>query len=698
MATKGFLNPTIEKLSPEQANKELEKLYKEVQLHNKLYFQEDSPKIPDSEYDALVERIRHIEKLFPKIKISQNLLGKVGFEPSEKFEKVSHLQPMLSLANAFSEKDIGDFSLRVRKFLNLDKNSQLEIIAEPKIDGLSVCLRYKNGQLILGSTRGDGSNGENITKNILTIQDIPKSLKTSNPPELIEIRGEVFMKKSDFLELNKKQESVEGKIFANPRNAAAGSLRQLDPSITSKRPLNFLAYGCGNVNSKLAKSHWDLLTLIKNWGFQVSPYTKICKNNLEANDYFQEIMINRSSIPFDMDGVVYKVSKIDFQTRLGSVAKAPRWAIARKFPSEKAQTRLKKITIQVGRTGILTPVAELEPINIGGVLVSRATLHNDDEIKRKDIREGDQVLVQRAGDVIPQIVSSIPEKRSSNSTVFSFPSTCPCPLKLPIERASGEVAIKCSGGSKCPFQQVERLKHFVSRQAFDIEGLGGKNIKKLWSDGFIKSPADIFKLRRFKNKIKNLEGWGDLSFQNLEDAIEEKRTVLFDRFIYSLGIPQIGESTAKLLAKNYQNLEHLILAIKECKNTESSEFKDLSDINGIGPSIANDIIEFLLDRENLEAIQDLASELEIKDLPTKSIKSSPIKNKVIVFTGSLDSMSRSEAKEKAESLGAKVTGSISSKTDYLIVGKEAGTKEKKAKDLDIKLIDESQWLKIIKSN
>jgi len=698
MSTKEFLRSTVEKLSSDQANEELERLYKQVQLHNRLYFQEDAPKISDSEYDALVKRIQKIESLFPKIKIAKNLMDKIGFEPSEKFEKASHLQPMLSLANAFSEKDISDFGSRIRKFLNLDKNSQLEIIAEPKIDGLSVCLRYKNGKLILGSTRGDGNNGENITKNILTLRNIPKCLKTSSPPNLIEIRGEVFMKKSDFLELNTAQELLEEKIFANPRNAAAGSLRQLDPSITAKRPLSFLAYGCGSMIPELAKSHWELLSLMKSWGFEVSPYTKICKNNLEANSYFQEIMINRSSIPFDIDGVVYKVSKIDFQTRLGSVAKAPRWAIARKFPAEKAQTKLKKITIQVGRTGILTPVAELEPINIGGVLVSRATLHNDDEIKRKDIREGDQVLVQRAGDVIPQIISSIPEERSPNSTIFSFPSICPCPLKLPIEKKSDEVAIKCSGRSKCPFQQVERLKHFVSRHAFDIEGLGKKNINKLWSDGFIRTPADIFRLKKFRNKIKNLEGWGDLSFQNLENAIEEKRTVYFDRFIYSLGIPQIGESTAKLLAKNYKNLEYLVHAIKKCQDKESREFKDLSDINGIGPSIAGDITAFLLDRENVETIQDLVSELKIKHLSTESIKNSLLKNKVIVFTGSLDSMSRSEAKEKAKLLGAKVTGSISSKTDYLIIGKETGTKEKKAKDLGVRLINESQWLKIVENN
>jgi DNA ligase (NAD+) len=695
MPIKKPLSTSPEKLSSDQASKELKKLYQEVIFHNKLYFQEDAPEISDSEYDALVRRIQEIEKLFPKINVSKNLKSAIGFKPSEKFKKVSHLQPMLSLANAFSEQDIKDFGVRIRKFLNLKEDSSLDVVAEPKIDGLSVSLRYENGRLTLGATRGDGLTGEDITKNILTIPDVPKFLKTDEPPKLIEIKGEVFMNKDDFIELNKKQESHDEKIFANPRNAAAGSLRQLDPTITAERPLNFLAYGCSNIEANLAENHWTLLVVMKNWGFTTSPHAQVCKDNKEINNYFQKIMMDRSSIPFDMDGIVYKVNNIDLQSRLGSVAKAPRWAVARKFPAEKGQTRLNKITIQVGRTGILTPVAELEPINIGGVLVSRATLHNDDEIKRKDIREGDQVLVQRAGDVIPQIISSIPEKRSSTSTAFSFPSICPCPLKLPIERKSGEVAIKCSGRAQCPIQQVERLKHFVSRQAFDIDGLGKKNIYKLWSDGFIKTPADIFKLIRFQDKIESLEGWGELSFQNLKNAIEGKRIVYFDRFIYSLGIPQIGESTAKLLAKNYKNLENLMNAIKQCKNKDSGAFKDLSDINGIGPSIATDIIEFFLDESNLGIIGKLASELEIKELPTESRNPSILRDKVVVFTGSLDSMSRSEAKQKAELLGAKVTGSISSKTDYLIIGKEAGTKEKKAKDLSVKLINESEWLKII---
>jgi len=673
--------------------KKISELSSAIEKHNILYHQKDSPKIADSEYDSLKKELEGLEKKFPKLAKKDSSINKVGAAPAKEFKKIKHVLPMLSLSNCFEDKDVEDFFIRMQKFLNLARDKEIEVIAEPKIDGLSCSLRYEAGKLVQAATRGDGQNGEDITQNVKTIANIPHNLE-GNFPDILEVRGEVYIGRDDFLSLNKTQEKNNGKIFANPRNAAAGSLRQLDSKITAARPLRFFAYALGEVSKLEAKTQDDIREALKNWGFETpEPYT-ICHSANEIIKHYLKIYEDRINIPYDIDGVVYKINNLEFQKRLGFISRSPRWATAHKFPAEQAETILKNIIIQVGRTGVLTPVAELEPINVGGVIVSRATLHNKDELIRKDTRIGDHVIIQRAGDVIPQIVKVVLEKRKADSKEFIFPEVCPeCGSSAVNEK--DEVATRCTGGLICPAQAVERLKHFVSRLAFDIEGLGDKIINEFWQEDFIKTPADIFKLKTHADKIKTREGWGELSVKNLLESIEAHKEILLDRFIYSLGISKIGQATAKKLGANYKTLENLIENINKCLDIESPELQELLSIEDVGPAVANDLISFFKEEHNQNIIKDLQAEIKIQEYVVNENRNSLLAGKTVVFTGKLQKLSREEAKAQAEHAGAKAAGSVSKKTDYVIAGQDAGSKLKKARDLGVIIISEDEWLAII---
>ena len=684
----------VEKLTKEQAAAELERLAKEIAHHDKLYHQQDAPEISDAEYDALRRRNDLIEARFPSLRREDSPNRRVGATPASGFAKVTHAKPMLSLENAFDEADVREFVARIRRFLNLKAEEPIEFVAEPKIDGLSASLRYEKGRFVQGATRGDGVVGEDITGNLWTLDDVPKKLSGKDIPEAIEIRGEVYMRRDAFLKLNARRETEGEPVFANPRNAAAGSVRQLDTAVTASRPLHFFAYAWGEIAGTIADSHWHFLERLKRWGFAVNPEARLCKSIDQALALYQKIAGQRAELPYDIDGVVYKVNRLDWQERLGFVSRAPRWAIAHKFAAERAETRLNAITIQVGRTGTLTPVAELEPITVGGVVVSRATLHNEDEIARKDIRVGDHVVVQRAGDVIPQVVEVVLSKRPKDSRPFKFPDHCPVCGSLAI-REPGEVAWRCTGGLICPAQAVERLKHFVSRNAFDIDGLGEKHIEAFWKDKLIEQPGDIFRLHKHRDAIAKREGWGEQSVAKLLDAIERRRTIRLDRFIYALGIRQVGEATAKLLARNYGSFTAWREAMIEAQDPESATYQDLDNIEGIGPSVAADILGFFAEAHNLEILRDLAKELTIEDVAAPAAGGSPISGKTVVFTGTLETMSRNEAKATAESLGAKVAGSVSKKTDYVIAGADAGSKLTKAREAGVTVLTEDEWLALI---
>lgn len=541
----------VDQLTPLDAAAELKALAEEIAAHDKAYYQKDAPTVSDAEYDFLRQRNQAIELAFPEFVRADSPSRKVGAAPASGFAKVAHARPMLSLGNAFSRQDVEEFITGIRRFLSLGKDKPVAIVAEPKIDGLSASLRYEKGRFVLGATRGDGAVGENITANLKTLKGVPVEINDPAIPEILEVRGEVYMAKDDFAALNKRQSENNGKVFANPRNAAAGSLRQLDPQVTASRPLSLFAYAWGEVSENIAPTQWEVLEKFKAWGFPVNPLTRRCETVDEMLDYYTEVETQRADLPYDIDGIVYKVDRLDWQNRLGMVSRAPRWAIAHKFPAEKATTRLNKIDIQVGRTGALTPVAHLEPVTVGGVVVSRATLHNQDEIERKDIREGDTVVIQRAGDVIPQVVQVILDKRPADSKPFAYPTTCPkCGSEA--KREEGEAVTRCTGGLVCPAQVVERLKHFVSRNAFDLEGLGGKHIETFHQEGLINSPADIFRLAEKRDQLAAREGWGDKSADNLVAALEDKKTIDLPRFIFALGIRQVGQATAKLLAKQYR--------------------------------------------------------------------------------------------------------------------------------------------------
>jgi DNA ligase (NAD+) len=599
---------------------------------------------------------------------------------------------MLSLANAFSEGDVTDFVERIRKFLNLNKEDDLEFLAEQKIDGLSCSLRYEDGILVVAATRGDGQEGEDITANVRTIGDIPQTLpKTS--PKILEVRGEIYMRRDDFMRLNVEQEKRGEKIFANPRNAAAGSVRQLDSSVTAARPLRFFGYALGEVSTPIAQTQEGIRDKFSEWGFaQAMPQAR-CLSVHDIMRYYSEIERSRPDLPYDIDGVVYKVNRLDYQERLGFVSRAPRWAIAHKFPAEKAVTILKEIVVQVGRTGALTPVAELEPITVGGVVVARATLHNEDEVVRKDVRVGDHVVIQRAGDVIPQVVEVLLEKRQPDSHPFVFPLVCPACGSHAV-REEGEVVRRCTGGLICPAQAVERLKHFVSRNAFDIEGLGAKIIEEFWNEGLIKNPADIFtieeKNRNSLTPLKNREGWGDLSVKNLFESINKRRSISLDRFIYALGIRQVGEATAKKLAAEYHTLDELLGKMEQ----GDSVLPELIAIEDIGAAVAGDILAFFAEDHNRTVIKDLLKQIEVEPYEPVRMSETPVSGKTVVFTGTLTHMTRSEAKARAERLGAKVAGSVSKKTNYVVAGEDAGSKLAAARELGVQVLSEEEWLSL----
>ncbi|PIR39626.1 MAG: DNA ligase (NAD(+)) LigA [Alphaproteobacteria bacterium CG11_big_fil_rev_8_21_14_0_20_39_49] len=684
----------LESITEEEAVVELERLAKEIAKHDELYHKEDNPEISDAEYDALRKRNEGIEKKFPNLIRKDSPSNKVGYAPNVKFGKIKHTIPMLSLANAFSEQDINDFIDRVRRFLGLNENDEVDIFAEPKIDGLSFSARYEKGVFVRGATRGDGTTGEDITENLK--QFLPTKLQ-GGFPDILEVRGEVYMSHKDFQALNKEQEKNGGKIFANPRNAAAGSLRQLDARITKSRNLKYFMYGWGEVSEQIADKQSDMIESFEKMGLSTNPLSKIVNNTKQILDNYSYIYAKRPNLDYDIDGIVYKINLIERQQRLGFISRSPRWAIAHKFPAEQAKTILEKINIQVGRTGALTPVAELTPITVGGVVVSRATLHNKDEIERKDIREGDTVIIQRAGDVIPQVVGVDIKLRPADSKAFVFPDKCPICGSI-AKKEDGEAVTRCTGGLICDAQAVESLKHFVSRDAFDIEGLGEKQIKSFWEGGIISKPSDIFKLEENeKNSLKsigNREGWGKKSVENLFNAINEKRKIELNRFIYALGIRFVGTTTAKLLAFSYNNFKNWEENMKKASDVSSEEYNELLSIDGIGEKVARSIVQFFREEHNIEEINKLAQILDIQNAERPK-SNSPVAGKTVVFTGTLIKMTRSEAKAKAESLNAKVSGSVSKKTDYVVAGEEAGSKLKKAAELGVKILTEDEWINLI---
>lgn len=703
----------VDELTLEQASGELERLATIIADHDQHYHQDDTPQISDADYDALKRRNLEIEALFPELLRSDSPSTRVGYAPSEKFSKYAHSVPMLSLDNAFSEEDVEDFVGRIRRFLGLGSDVAIPITAEPKIDGLSASLRYENGVLVNGATRGDGQVGENVTGNLRTVETIPQRLHGSGWPEVIEIRGEVYMAHDDFNALNARMLD-SGRQFANPRNAAAGSLRQLDARITAERPLKFFAYAWGELSVAVAKSQLEMMENFKAWGFEINPLMRRGENVAELIDVYKDIEAQRATLGYDIDGVVYKVDELALQARLGFASRFPRWAIAHKFPAEQATTILEDIEIQVGRTGALTPVAKLRPVTVGGVVVSNATLHNGDYIAGigasgesirdgRDLRKGDQVTVQRAGDVIPQIVDVDLSARADTSVPFEFPEICPAcgsHAVREVNAKSGKIDVirRCTGGLICPAQAVEKLKHFVSRNALDIDGFGDKQAEAFYHDGLVTRPADIFTLqlrdKRSLKRLKDREGWGATSVGKLFEAIDERRNVVLNRFIFGLGIRHIGEGTAKLLARQYEDFEVLRAAVKVAADETSDAWTDLVNIDGIGETVAHALVDFFTEPHNDEALDALLEEVTPTPME-KTASDSPVAGKTVVFTGSLEKFSRDEAKAMAERLGAKVAGSVSKKTDLLVAGPGAGSKLKKAQDLDIEVTDEDGWLAIV---
>ena len=692
-----------------EAAAELERLAAEIARHSVAYYEKDAPVISDAAYDALVRRNEAIEARFPQLVRPDSPSLKVGSAPASHFGKVRHARPMLSLDNAFADEDVVDFIGRVRRFLNLGDDAQVALTAEPKIDGLSASLRYENGRFVQGATRGDGQEGEDVTANLRTLGDIPEQLHGDGWPEVFEVRGEVYMAKADFIALNERQAENGGKIFANPRNAAAGSLRQLDPQITAARPLRFFAHGWGEASRLPGDTQMEVMRAIATWGLPVAEDFRRCTTLDEVIAHYRDIELRRADLPFDIDGVVYKVDRLDWQQRLGQVAMAPRWAIAHKFPAELAQTILNAIDIQVGRTGALTPVARLEPVTVGGVTVTNATLHNEDEIQRLGVRPGDRVLVQRAGDVIPQIVENL--TRDEDRPPFAFPDHCP-QCGSTAEREADEVVRRCTGGLICPAQRVERLRHFVSRYAMDIEGLGLVHIESFFRDGLIHSPADIFRLHEKRDALIVREGWGALSVDNLIAAIDARRRVTADRFLFALGIRHVGQVTARDLARRYADFSALrdVIARAQARRDElvpavgeteekfairsAKEMAAVIDTPGVGPEVAQALVDFFAEPHNIEVIDDLLREVAPQPVVFET-RASPVTGKTVVFTGTLETMSRDEAKAQAEALGAKVSGSVSTKTDLVVAGPGAGSKLAKAQALGVEVIDEAAWQQIV---
>ena len=687
--------PAVDDLTEIEAAAELAHLAREIARHDQLYYAKDAPEISDADYDALRQRNAAIEARFPDLARNDSPSRRVGAAPAAGFKKITHAVPMLSLDNAFSPEDVTEFVARVRRFLNLSADTPVEMMAEPKIDGLSISLRYEDGRFVSGATRGDGTTGENVTENLRTLDEIPDRLAGKGWPAVLEVRGEVYMSKREFRALNERQVAAGAKTFANPRNAAAGSLRQLDVSVTASRRLCFFGYAWGEVSAPLGKTLVEARDNLARWGFTLND-GRLCGTVEDMLAFHRDLEAGRAGLDYDIDGVVYKVNRLDWIDRLGQVSRSPRWAIAHKFAAERAETVLEKIEIQVGRTGTLTPVAHLTPVTVGGVVVSRATLHNEDEIRRRDAREGDTVVIQRAGDVIPQVVEVVAAKRPKGAKPFVFPDHCPACGSLAV-REEGEVAWRCTGGLICPAQAVERLKHFVSRDAFDIEGLGEKHVEGFWQDGLIKTPGDIFRLERHRAALLEREGWGAKSVDNLLAAIEGRKQVSLDRFIYALGIRQVGEATAKLLARTYHSLAAWRAAMAAAEDRASEAFGELTNIDGVGPSMADDILGFFAEPHNREVLDDLDALLDITDVSAPKTVQSPFTGKTVVFTGTLATLGRKEAKARAESLGAKVAGSVSSKTDYVVVGADAGSKAKKAAELGVTVLSEDEFLKMAES-
>lgn len=779
-------NIQIENLTFEQASLELEALANEIKFHRDLYYIDDNPQLSDAEFDALERRNALIEQKFPKLKRQDSPSLSVGAKASIKFKKHLHIAPMLSLDNAFSDDDVKDFFARIKRFLAFNENIEIPIIAEPKIDGLSLSLTYQNGILIRGSTRGDGKEGEDVTANVLEIGQIPRKLYDENPPELIEIRGEIYMSNEGFAKLNQLQIKNDEQTYANARNAAAGSLRQLDANVTRERPLLFFAYAIGSAKGFEAEFQYELINKLKKWGFITNPLLKICKNAQEAIEYYNHIGQIRDDIGYEIDGIVYKVNEIALQNRLGIVTRFPRWAIAHKFPPKPSQTILEAIDVQIGRTGVLTPVARLKPVAVGGVMVSNATLHNEDYINELDLHIGDSVLVQRAGDVIPQIIGAIKELRPENSIKFTFPKICPCPLKTQVfrmiddETGEAEVAARCSGDFECPHQKQRHLEHFVSKTAFDIDGLGPKQIETFIQNGLISEPADIFILNEKIEEIKKIEGFGETSINNLLNAINTRRLIQLERFIFALGVRHIGQTTSGLLARNFETFENFenaimaaanakpnlsynrlaalkgigvvtretILANIEAKNEYQNDllfslnndenykinlkninkrtyeilkqhfnndleiekflidayqgrpnqaYIEIAALDGMGNVALDALIEFFTSNRAMESLRRLLQ--YVTPLKAEAVKQDTlIAGKTIVFTGSLEQVSREEAKAQAIRLGAKVSGSVSSKTDFLVAGSDAGSKLNKAKTLGVKILTENEWLNLIEQS
>lgn len=700
----------VDQLTRRQAKRELEALAAEMAAHDEAYHGQDAPVISDADYDALKARNLAIEARFPDLVLVDSPSQKVGSAPSQKFAKVTHARPMLSLDNAFSAEDVHEFGARIARFLRLDAPPAMT--AEPKIDGLSLSLRYEDGDLVTAATRGDGGVGEDVTRNARTIASIPHSLK-GDVPDVVEVRGEVYMSAEDFAALNARMVGNGGKAFANPRNAAAGSLRQLDPEITRSRPLAFFAYAWGEVSQPLADTQMGAVERLKTFGFTINPLMKLCATPDEAIAVYDGIALARSELGYDIDGVVYKVDRLDFQERLGFVSRSPRWAIAHKFPAEQAFTVLENIEIQLGRTGALTPVAKLHPVTVGGVVVSNATLHNADYIKGlgndgqpiregRDIRVGDTVIVQRAGDVIPQIVDVVLDKRAADSVPFAFPTVCPaCGSEAKREvdaKGRPDSVTRCTGGLICPAQAVEQLKHFVSRNALDIDGLGDKQVEAFYEEGRIANASDIFTLQardeRSMKKLKDVEGWGTTSVANLWAAIDARRNVAFSRFLFALGARHVGETTARTLARHYVSFEGFRAAMLAAAGGDVDAREELMGIDGIGETVAVSLIQFFGESHNEQVLDALLAEMTIED-EVFEVQESPVAGKVVVFTGSLEKMTRDEAKAMAERFGAKVSGSVSKKTDLLVAGPGAGSKLTKAQSLGIETIDEDGWFELV---
>jgi DNA ligase (NAD+) len=673
-----------ETLNEAEAANRLMRLAKEIARHDKLYHDRDAPEISDAEYDALVRENRELEERFPHLVRADSPSKRLGAAPTTALAKVTHAKAMLSLENAFASEDVGEFVARVKRFLALPADAFVAFTAEPKIDGLSCSLRYERGELVLAATRGDGTVGEDVTANARTIRDIPQ--RVSGAPDVLEVRGEVYMSKSDFEALNERQEAAGGKVFANPRNAAAGSLRQKDPSITAARPLRFLAHGWGELSQPLAETQLDAMKRIEAFGIPVTELLVRCNDLDEMLAHYRAIEKARADLPFDIDGVVYKVDRLDYQERLGFVARAPRWGLAHKFPAEKAETTLEAIDIQVGRTGKLTPVGRLKPVGVGGVIVANVTLHNRDEIARLGLRIGDRVRIQRAGDVIPQVVENL--TRDEPRPAYEFPTRCPmCDSEAVAEE--GEVDVRCTGGLICPAQRFERLRHFVSRGALDIEGLGEKSIAEFIELGWLNSPADIFRLHQHRAELLGREGWKEKSVDNLLAAIDAKRQPDGPRFLFGLGIRHVGIVTARDLLKCFGTIEEL----RRVATSEGGE-GELSSVQGIGPVVAEAVVDFFHEAHNREALDDLLSEVTPKPFVSDA-KQTEWSGKTIVFTGSLETMSRDEAKAQAERLGARAAGSVSAKTDLVVAGPGAGSKLKKAEELGIRVIGEADWARIV---